>query len=75
MDEHTSLFNSMVSGEEKSFLKLTLGFQKYINLPGPNDIKLFTAVIYKFSYKARVFLLGKPFKIRLIFMAKARSLP
>ncbi len=38
MDEHTSLFIFIVCGEEKSFLKLTLGFQKYINLPGMNVI-------------------------------------
>jgi hypothetical protein len=29
--------------------------------PGANVIKLFMAVIYKFSFKGRVFVPGKPF--------------
>jgi hypothetical protein len=39
-DKHSSLFGPLIKHEEKRFYK-TLG-------PGPNIIKLFTAVIYKF---------------------------
>jgi hypothetical protein len=30
--------------------------------PGANVIKLFTPVVYELSYKARVFVIGKPFE-------------
>jgi hypothetical protein len=39
--------------------------------PGACTIKLFMAVIYWFLYKARVFVIGKPFQPSLMF---ARSL-
>ncbi len=54
---------------------------KFFNLwqnmipPGACTIKLFMAVIYKCSYKARVFVLGKPFQPSLMFVGEARCLP
>jgi hypothetical protein len=41
---------------------------------GGDVIKLFTAVIYKFSSKARVFVPVKPFQTSLLFVGKARNL-
>jgi hypothetical protein len=35
---------------------------------------LFTAVIYKCSQYARVLVLGKPFRLSLMFVGKARNL-
>jgi hypothetical protein len=43
--------------------------------PGASTIKLFTAVIYRFFQEARVFVLGKTFYPRLMFVGEARSLP
>ncbi len=43
--------------------------------PGANVIKLFTAVIYKFSLYARVFVLDKPFHSCLIFVGKGEAFP
>jgi hypothetical protein len=43
--------------------------------PVANVIKLFAAVSYDFSLKARGFVPGKPFQPSLIFVVKARSLP
>jgi hypothetical protein len=40
-----------------------------------NVIKLFTVVIYEYSYKARVFVPGRPFQSSLIFAGKDRSIP
>ncbi len=40
--------------------------------PGTDPIKLFTAVIYEFSKKARVFVPGKPLHPSLMFAGKAR---
>jgi hypothetical protein len=40
---------------------------------GANPIKKFTAVIYGFSYAARVFVLGKPFEPNLMFAGKAKA--
>jgi hypothetical protein len=45
------------------------------SLPGLSIIKLFLAVIYECSYKARVFVPGKPFQLSLMFVSKIRSLP
>jgi hypothetical protein len=42
---------------------------------GANPIKLFTAVIYEFSFYATVFVPGKPFQPNLMFVGKVRSLP
>jgi hypothetical protein len=42
--------------------------------PGPNLIKLFKAVIYEFCNKL-VFVPGKPFQLRLLFVGKARTYP
>jgi len=42
-------------------------------LPVANGIKLFTAVRYKFSQEARVFILGRPFQQSLLFVGKARA--
>jgi len=42
-------------------------------MPGPNVIKLFTAAIYKCSEYARVFVLGKPFPPRLMYVGKVRD--
>ncbi len=39
--------------------------------PGVNVIKLFTAVIYKFSEKARLFVSCKPFKDSIVFVGEA----
>jgi hypothetical protein len=39
--------------------------------PGPNVIKLFTAVIYEFSSSARVFVFDKSFQPSLMFVGKA----
>jgi hypothetical protein len=43
--------------------------------PGPNVIKLFTDVIYEFSYYARVFVPSNPFQPSLMFADKARAYP
>ncbi len=43
--------------------------------PGANVIKLFTALSYDFSLKARAFVPGKPFQPSLMFVDGARSLP
>jgi hypothetical protein len=40
-----------------------------------NLIKLFTAVRYNFSLKARAFVPGKPFQPSLMFVGKARAYP
>ncbi len=40
-----------------------------------NVIKLFTAVNYDFSKKARAFVTGKPLQPSLMFVVKAWSLP
>ncbi len=42
---------------------------------GVNPVKLFVAVIYRFSLKARVFVPGKPFKPSQMFAGKARAYP
>jgi hypothetical protein len=42
---------------------------------GANAIKLFTFVIYDFSYKARVDVPGNSFQTSLMFVNKANSLP
>ncbi len=42
---------------------------------GACTIKLFMAVIYGFSYSARVFLPGKPFQPSLMFAGKAGAYP
>ena len=42
---------------------------------GANVIKLFTAVIYKFSYSVRVFVPGKIFQPSLMFVGKAGAYP
>jgi hypothetical protein len=39
--------------------------------PGPNVIKLYTAVIYEFLKFAWVFVLDKPFQPSLMFVGKA----
>ena len=39
--------------------------------PAPNVIKLFTAMIYEWSYKARVFVPGIPFRHCLMFASNA----
>ncbi len=44
----TNLFGLFVSYDEKSFIKFA---------PGRDVTKLFTVVIYEFSYQARVFVL------------------
>ncbi len=41
---------------------------------GANPIKIFTAAIYEFSKKARVFVPGKPFQPSPMFVSEARSL-
>jgi hypothetical protein len=41
---------------------------------GGDVIKLFTAVIYEFSSKARVFVPVKSFQPSLLFVGKARNL-
>ncbi len=43
--------------------------------PWANLIKLFAYAIYKFSYKARVFVLAKPFQPSLMFVGRARAYP
>ena len=43
--------------------------------PGVNVMKLFTAVSYAFSKKARAFVPGKPFQPSPMFVSEARSLP
>jgi hypothetical protein len=40
-----------------------------------NVIQLFTAVVYEFSYKARVVIPGSLFLSYLMFVDKARTLP
>jgi hypothetical protein len=42
-----------------------------LQAPGACTIKLFTAVICRFSKKARVFASGKPFQPSLMFGVKA----
>ncbi len=42
--------------------------------PGPDIIKLFKPMNYKFSKKARAFVPVKPFQPSLMFVGKARSL-
>jgi hypothetical protein len=37
--------------------------------PGPNVIKLFTAVIYEFTFETTVFLPGRSLQPRLMFLA------
>ncbi len=58
--------NSGINYAQISFITLT---------PGPNFIKLFTAVSYEFSQLARVFAPGKPFQLSLLFLGEARNLP
>ncbi len=41
--------------------------------PGACTTKLFTAVIYGFSYEAKVFVPGKPFQPSLMFAGKAKA--
>jgi hypothetical protein len=41
-----------------------------IQAPGPNLIKLFTAVILECSQSARVFVTGKPLQLSLVFKAQ-----
>jgi hypothetical protein len=60
-DKRSSLFSLFVSDVEKSF-----------TTPGANPIKLFTAVIYEFSWKASVFVPGETFQISLMYASKAR---
>ncbi len=43
--------------------------------PGANPIKRFTAVIYIFSYQARVLVPGKRFQPSLMFAGKAGAYP
>jgi hypothetical protein len=43
--------------------------------PGANDIKPITVIIKECYKQARVFVLGKPFQIRLLIMGEAKSLP
>jgi hypothetical protein len=48
--------------------------KSFTNFPaGVCKIKLFTAVIYRFSLKARVFVPGKPFQPSLMFVGKAKA--
>jgi hypothetical protein len=42
--------------------------------PGPNNIKLFTDVIYKCLQLVRVFVPGKPSQPNLMFVGKAWNL-
>jgi len=42
---------------------------------GARNVKLFTAVIYGFSKKARVFVPDKPFQPSLLFVIMVRRLP
>ncbi len=50
-------------------LKLLSGVSQRCQNSGPSVIKLFTIVIYKCSYKARVFVLDKPFQPSQMFRA------
>ncbi len=43
--------------------------------PWPNVIKLFTAVIYECSLKARMLVPGKIFHTSIMFTSKAKSFP
>jgi hypothetical protein len=57
-------------------VKLTTVFNYELwGIPGACAIKLFTVLIYGFSYQARVFVLGKPFEVGLMFMGKAGAYP
>jgi hypothetical protein len=40
--------------------------------PGLGVVKLFTVVIYEYSYKVRVLVPGKPLQTGLLFASKAR---
>ncbi len=51
-----------------------LSIHSQIPNSGDNLIKLFTALVYKFSEQARVFVLGKPIQPNLMFEVEARSL-
>ncbi len=58
------------------FTKAALGKKiglKAAQAPSVNPVKLFTAVIYDFSQKARVFVPGKPYQTSLMCVGKARG--
>ncbi len=45
-----------------------------VQATGPKVIKLFLSTIYECPFKARVFVLDRPFQLSLMFVGKARSL-
>jgi hypothetical protein len=57
------------------FITLAVNYPSIFIILGPVacTIKLFTAVIYGFSYQARVLVLGKPFRPSLMFAGGARA--
>jgi hypothetical protein len=46
-----------------------------LTTPGPNAIKLFTTVIYEYSYEARVFVPGNLFQPNLVFVRMDGAYP
>jgi hypothetical protein len=64
--KRSSLFGQLVDEEKKVVAA---------SAPVANVIKIFTAVSYDFSLKARAFVPGKPFQTSLIFVGKARAYP
>jgi hypothetical protein len=59
-----------VNLRQKSFMRSTHGLN-----PIPKVVKLFMAVIYEYSYQARVFVLGKPLQSSLIFWVRPGAYP
>jgi hypothetical protein len=59
-------YENLLITDVKSFMTLT---------PGANVIKPSMVVIYEFSFKARMFVSGRPFQPSLMFVGKAWSLP
>jgi hypothetical protein len=57
------------------FITLAVNYPSIFITLGPVacTIKLFTVVIYGFSYQARVFVLGKPFQPILMSVGGARA--
>jgi hypothetical protein len=48
---------------------------KYNSFHGPMIKNFFTAIIYEYTFNARVFVLVMPYQSSLLFEGKTRSLP
>jgi hypothetical protein len=65
-----------ISGSFKKFKEANIKYLPAFFSPEDSTIKLFTAVIYRFSVISQsVFVSGQPFQPSLMFVGEARSLP